>query len=34
MHLLKKLPVVTQWLSRLTRNRWMPVSCEFEPIKG
>ena len=25
---------VAQWVARLTRKQWMPVSREFEPIKG
>ena len=22
---------MAQWVARLTRDRWIPVSCEFEP---
>ena len=25
---------VAQWVARLTRDQWIPVSREFEPIKG
>jgi len=25
---------VAQWVAPLTRNRWMPVSHEYEPIKS